>query len=102
MSFLKNKKNINEEKIKVKKTISLLSRTISGDWKILIGVILAILILGILFSWNTYNSISNQSFLNEGGEVKKSGLKINTEQLDRVVENLNKRKERFDNLKGQN
>lgn len=102
MSLLKNKINISEEKIKTKKTISLLSKTISGDWKILIGLILLSLVLGSFFSWNTYRSIANQSFLKDKGEIKKSGLKINTEQLDRVVNNFNERKEKFNNLTGQN
>jgi hypothetical protein len=101
MNIFKSKKNINEEKIKIKKTISLLGKTISSDWKILVSALFVFLILGLLFSWNLYKTISNQSFLNEDGEAPKNSLKVNTEQLDRVLESLNSRKEKFDKLNNQ-
>lgn len=95
-------KKINVEGIKTKKTISLISKTVSGDWKILITTLIVFLVLGMVFSWNYYRSVSDQSFLNDGDVVQKGGLKIDTKQLDRVVENLNQKKEKFNSLTGQN
>ena len=95
-------KKIDESKIKTKKTISLISKTVSGDWKILIFILVVIFVMGLLFSWNNYRVIANQSFLKENDSVKKSGLRIDTKQLDRVVESFNQRKEKFNNLRGQN
>lgn len=101
MKFSKSKK-IDESKIRIKKTISLFAKTISGDWKILIGALAFIFLVGLGFTWNLYRTVSSQSFLNDSQVVEKAGLKINTAQLDRVMENLNSKKEKFNSLTGQN
>lgn len=91
-------KSKNHTKIKAKKDLSLMSSTIRGDWLILISLLFVLLLASLIFSGLTYFSVKNQSFISESEAVQKSSLKVNTEQLDRVINNLNTKKEKFDNF----
>ncbi len=96
MFELKSKSN--NDKIKPKKTIFLFGDSVERDWIILISFLFFILIAGLIFSWFIFNSISSESVLTEEEFRQRSSLKIDTEQLDRVVSNLNKKKEIFESL----
>jgi flagellar basal body-associated protein FliL len=96
MNSLKSKKHINEESLKVKKTISLIGKKVSVDWIILISFLFVFLFAGLTFSFLTYKSIRSESFLEEREIGQLNSLNINTEQLDRVINRLNKKKETFD------
>jgi len=100
MNILNSKNNINENKIKSKKTISLIAKTISSDWKILISLLFVCLVAVLFISWNLYRSVSSQSFLSGEEVTQTNSLRVNTEQLDRVVSDLNYKKEKFDELTG--
>jgi LPS O-antigen subunit length determinant protein (WzzB/FepE family) len=96
MNSLRFKKNIHENNLRIKKTISLIGKSVQSDWIILISSLFIILIIGLVFSFFTYKNIKSESFL-EGSEiVQTNSLNINTEQLDRVINRLNQKKETFD------
>lgn len=100
MSMFNSKRNINEKKVKSKKTISLIGKTITADWKILIILFILLLLIALIFSWNLYTSAVSQSFLSEDATTQAGSLRVNTQQLDRVVNELNSKKEKFNELTG--
>jgi hypothetical protein len=87
-------------KIKMKKGLSLSGISIKFDWVFLFLFILFSLILATVISLSIYISIEKKSILSSEEEVLANPLRVNTEQLERVVENLNSRKARFDELTG--
>lgn len=100
MNIFNSKNNINERKIKSKKTISIIGSTVSADWKILISFLFVCLVVVLYFSWTMYKSAVSQSFLSEDQAIQNNSLRVNTEQLDRVMSELNSKKEKFDELTG--
>jgi p-aminobenzoyl-glutamate transporter AbgT len=100
MKLFESKNNINENKLKFKKTVSVLGGSVKKDWLFMIFVLVMCLVVTLIFSWNTFRNIQNESFLSDKDVEVKGSLKVNTEQLERVVENLNSKKEQFDALTG--
>ncbi len=68
------------------------------DWMVLFGIISFIFVVMIFVSWSIYLSIEKNSVFSEEDEKGINPLHVNTEQLDRVVNNLNSRKEKFNSL----
>ncbi len=97
MSILKSK-NYKLPKIQHSKRLAVFGDSVSVDWVILICVLFAVLGLGIGFALNSYFYIHSKSFTSDQTEVKDVSLKIDTKQLDRVVEVINRKKEKFDNF----
>jgi hypothetical protein len=101
MNIFNLKNNINEQKIKSKKTISLIGKTIGSDWKMMMSFLFGCLIVALAFSWTMYKSAVSQSFLSEEDTLLQAGtLRVNTQQLDRVISDLNYKKEKFNKLTG--
>lgn len=100
MNLFKSKNNINEDKLKFKKDISIIRQNVKGDWVFLISLLLITLAMTLFFSWNMFRNIQNESFLSDQDVQVKGSLKVNTAQLERVVGNLNSKKEQFDFLTG--
>lgn len=100
MNFSKSKNQISEKKLKFKKDVSIIRNSIKEDWVFLICFLLISLIGSQFFSWNLFKGIQNDSFLSNQDIQVTGSLKVNTDQLDRVVSDLNSRKEQFDILTG--
>ncbi len=100
MNIFNLKNNINEQKIKSKKTISLIGKTIASDWKMMMSLLFVCLIVVLAFSWTMYKSAVSQSFLSEEDTLQAGSLRVNTQQLDRVISDLNSKKEKFNKLTG--
>ena len=88
-------------KNKTKKTISLIGNTVEKDWLILVGILLISLIFSLVFSWVIYSSVTEDSVLTEEEYQKKSALKVNSKQLDQVLESYKIKQEKFNNLVGE-
>lgn len=100
MNLLKFKRKLNDSDLRKRKTISLIGKTIDFDWMSLVSFVFLVLILGLIFSWNLYKTIEDKSFINEEDVLQKSSLKINTQQLERVTDDLQKKKDTFESLTG--
>lgn len=98
MLSLKFKKQINEDKIKVKKTVSLLGNSIETDWVILVSVFFVFLLCSLTFSWFVYVSVTTDSVLSEEEYQQKSALKVNNKQLEETIKNIESRKQKFESL----
>ncbi|MFA7193606.1 MAG: hypothetical protein WC087_01685 [Candidatus Paceibacterota bacterium] len=84
--------------LKIKKGLSLSGDSVQLDWILIFSFLTFVFVVMALFSSMIYFSIEKDSFLDGSEEVVGNSLKVNTEQLDRVVENLNSRKEKFNTL----
>lgn len=87
-------------KIKSKKGLSVSGVSVMTDWVIIFLFVVLFFILAVIVSFNIYLSIKNNSIISNEETNVTNPLHVNTEQLDRVVENLNDRKEKFDALTG--
>lgn len=84
--------------LKIRKGLSLSGDSVQLDWILMFVVLTFVFVMMALFSWMIYFSIEKDSFLAESESPVGNSLRVNTEQLDRVVENLNSRKEKFNTL----
>lgn len=84
--------------LKIRKGLSLSGDSVQLDWILMFVFLTIVFVAMALFSWMIYFLIEKDSFLAESEAPVGNSLRVNTEQLDRVVENLNSRKEKFNNL----
>lgn len=87
-------------KIKSKKGLSLIGTSVKTDWIIIFSLVATCFVVGAAASFGIYLSIEKNSVISNEETNVANPLRVNTEQLDRVVENLNDRKEKFDALTG--
>lgn len=84
--------------LKIRKGLSLSGDSVQLDWILMFMFLAIVFVVMVLFSWVIYFSIEKDSILTDSEETTENSLRVNTEQLDRVVDNLNSRKEKFNNL----
>lgn len=84
----------------IKKGLAISNISVRFDWVAFLLALTFVFIIMIFFSWGIYSSVLKDSRVSSEEESVVVTQKINTEQLDRVMDNFNKRKEKFDSLTG--
>ena len=101
MKLFKKKNNIDKtlkhEKLQSLSWSNSSSRT---DWTITIGAVFILLVILLAWSWKMFHSINTGTYFDISIDSRNTGSVIDTERLDRVLENFKDRSRRFIQLTG--
>lgn len=97
--FNKDKKtNIKELFIKYQNNLSITKISIKLDWLIIFSLWVIVFLALILFSVYFYKAVFDNSRVASNNTEIKSSVNLDTEKLDRVVSDFNRKQEKFNSL----